>query len=67
MLIGPAESPMPSASVSVTNTVSPGARNPEQARGNAAAADLALLDASEMEHVRAVYEQRIAPYVHQRW
>jgi aryl-alcohol dehydrogenase-like predicted oxidoreductase len=48
-------------------TVIPGARNPDQARANAAAASLAPLDASEMEHVRAVYEQRIAPYVHQRW
>jgi aryl-alcohol dehydrogenase-like predicted oxidoreductase len=49
------------------STVIPGARNPEQARANAAAADLAPLDASEMAHVAAVYEQRIAPYVHQRW
>jgi len=49
------------------STVIPGARNPEQARANAAAAALAPLDASEMAHVAAVYEQRIAPYVHQRW
>jgi aryl-alcohol dehydrogenase-like predicted oxidoreductase len=48
-------------------TVIPGARNPEQARANAAAASLARLDASVMAHVAAVYEQRIAPYVHQRW
>jgi aryl-alcohol dehydrogenase-like predicted oxidoreductase len=48
-------------------TVIPGARNPEQARANAAAAALAPLDASAMEHVAAVYERRIAPYVHQRW
>jgi aryl-alcohol dehydrogenase-like predicted oxidoreductase len=49
------------------STVIPGARNPEQARANAAAASLAPLDASVMAHVAAVYEQRIAPYVHQRW
>jgi aryl-alcohol dehydrogenase-like predicted oxidoreductase len=49
------------------STVIPGARNPEQAQANVAAASLAPLDASTMEHVAAVYEQRIAPYVHQRW
>jgi aryl-alcohol dehydrogenase-like predicted oxidoreductase len=48
-------------------TVIPGARNPEQAQANVAAAELAPLDASTMEHVAAVYEQRIAKYVHQRW
>jgi aryl-alcohol dehydrogenase-like predicted oxidoreductase len=49
------------------STVIPGARNPEQARGNAAAADLPALDADTMAKVRAVYEERIAPHVHQRW
>ena len=49
------------------STVIPGARNPEQAQANVAAASLAPLDASTMEHVAAVYEQRIAEYVHQRW
>jgi aryl-alcohol dehydrogenase-like predicted oxidoreductase len=48
-------------------TVIPGARNPEQAQANAGAAALSPLDASTMEHVAAVYEQRIAEYVHQRW
>jgi aryl-alcohol dehydrogenase-like predicted oxidoreductase len=48
-------------------TVIPGARNPEQARGNAAAAGLPALDAATMDRVRSVYETRIAPYVHQRW
>ena len=48
-------------------TVIPGARNPEQARGNAAAASLLALDAATMDAVRSVYETRIAPYVHQRW
>src|SRR3954466_15662224 len=49
------------------STVIPGARNPEQARANAAAASLPPLDAPVMAQVAAVYEQRIAPYVHQRW
>ena len=49
------------------STVIPGARNPEQAQGNAAAAALPPLDAPTMEKVRAVYEERIAPHVHQRW
>jgi aryl-alcohol dehydrogenase-like predicted oxidoreductase len=49
------------------STVIPGARNPEQARGNVAAAGLPPLDDSTMEHVAAVYDQRIANYVHQRW
>src|SRR3954449_7445479 len=49
------------------STVIPGARNPEQAQANAAAASLAPPDASVMAQVAAVYEQRIAPYVHQRW
>jgi aryl-alcohol dehydrogenase-like predicted oxidoreductase len=48
------------------STVIPGARNPEQAQGNAAAADLAALDEDTMAKVRAVYEERIAPHVHQR-
>jgi aryl-alcohol dehydrogenase-like predicted oxidoreductase len=49
------------------STVIPGARNPGQARGNVAAAGLPPLDDSTMEHVAAVYDQRIANHVHQRW
>jgi aryl-alcohol dehydrogenase-like predicted oxidoreductase len=49
------------------SSVIPGARNPEQARANAAAAELPALDDSAMAHVAAVYEQRIKKYVHQRW
>jgi aryl-alcohol dehydrogenase-like predicted oxidoreductase len=49
------------------STVIPGARAPEQARANAAAADLAELDEAAMERVADVYQRRIAPYVHQRW
>ncbi|MBB3647346.1 aryl-alcohol dehydrogenase-like predicted oxidoreductase [Rhizobium sp. BK619] len=47
--------------------VIPGARNGEQARANAAAADLAPLAADVMAATREIYERLIAPYVHQRW
>ncbi|UWU12651.1 aldo/keto reductase [Rhizobium sullae] len=45
----------------------PGARNAEQARANAAAADLAPLSHDAMEAIREIYERLIAPHVHQRW
>jgi aryl-alcohol dehydrogenase-like predicted oxidoreductase len=48
-------------------TVIPGARSPDQARANAAAAGLAPLDTAAMERIAAVYAERIAPHVHQRW
>ncbi|MGV8939178.1 MAG: aldo/keto reductase [Allorhizobium sp.] len=47
--------------------VIPGARNAEQARGNAAASDLAALSADVMAAARDIYDRRIAPHVHQRW
>lgn len=47
--------------------VIPGARNAEQARANAAAADLALLSADVMTATKEVYARLIAPHVHQRW
>jgi aryl-alcohol dehydrogenase-like predicted oxidoreductase len=49
------------------STVIPGARSPEQAQANAAAAELAPLDGASMDRVRAVYDERIAPHVHRRW
>ena len=49
------------------STIIPGARSPEQARANAAAADLPALDEEAMARIAAVYEERIAPHVHQRW
>jgi aryl-alcohol dehydrogenase-like predicted oxidoreductase len=49
------------------STVIPGARNPEQAQANAAAAELAPLDQATMDTIAAVYAERIAPHVHQRW
>ncbi|WP_434712743.1 aldo/keto reductase [Rhizobium sp. YTUHZ045] len=47
--------------------VIPGARNAEQAKANAAAADLAPLSADVMSATREIYERLIAPHVHQRW
>ncbi|QPB20930.1 aldo/keto reductase [Rhizobium sp. 007] len=47
--------------------VIPGARNAEQARANAAAADLAPLSHDVMDATREIYERLIAPHVHQRW
>jgi aryl-alcohol dehydrogenase-like predicted oxidoreductase len=49
------------------SVVIPGARTPEQARANAAAADLAPLPADTLAAVRAVYDELIAPLVADRW
>ncbi len=48
-------------------TAIPGAKSPEQARTNAAAADLAAIQPATLERIRAMYEERIKPLVHQRW
>jgi aryl-alcohol dehydrogenase-like predicted oxidoreductase len=45
----------------------PGARTPEQARANAAAADLRPLDGATMNAVRAIYDRQIRPHVHELW
>jgi aryl-alcohol dehydrogenase-like predicted oxidoreductase len=45
----------------------PGAKTPEQARANAAAADLPPLTPETMEAVRRVYDERVRPLVHQSW
>ncbi len=50
----------------VTATI-PGAKSPEQARSNAAAADLAPLPPATMERIAELYATRIKPLVHQRW
>lgn len=47
--------------------VIPGARNAEQARSNAAAADLAPLSDEVMTAAKEIYARLIAPHVHQRW
>jgi len=45
----------------------PGAKTPEQAKANAAAADLAPLPAAAMDRIARLYEERVKPLVHQRW
>jgi aryl-alcohol dehydrogenase-like predicted oxidoreductase len=47
--------------------VIPGARDADQARANAAAADLPPLSPAVHEAVRAVYDELVAPHVHDRW
>jgi aryl-alcohol dehydrogenase-like predicted oxidoreductase len=47
--------------------VIPGARTGEQARANAAAADLAPLPGETRAAVAAVYDELIRPQVHHRW
>ncbi len=49
------------------SVVIPGAKNAEQARGNAAAGRLAALEPDVMEEVRRVYREQIAPHAHQVW
>jgi aryl-alcohol dehydrogenase-like predicted oxidoreductase len=45
----------------------PGAKTKQQARENAAAADLAPLSPSTMSAVRAIYDDRLRPLVHASW
>jgi aryl-alcohol dehydrogenase-like predicted oxidoreductase len=45
----------------------PGAKNAQQAIGNARSADLPPLSEETMEKLRQVYDMRIRPEVHQRW
>jgi aryl-alcohol dehydrogenase-like predicted oxidoreductase len=47
--------------------VIPGARNPRQARDNAAAGDLAPLPPAMLDAVRAVYDELVRPQVHDKW
>jgi aryl-alcohol dehydrogenase-like predicted oxidoreductase len=49
------------------SVVIPGARTPEQARGNVAAADLAPLPATTIDAVRTVYDNLVAPLIGDRW
>ncbi len=49
------------------STVIPGARNPDQVRGNAAAASLPPLSADQLTGVRDVYDRIIREHVHHRW
>lgn len=45
----------------------PGGKRPEQVADNARASELAPLSEETMRAIRAIYEQRIQPLVHQRW
>ncbi|MEX5719267.1 aldo/keto reductase [Geodermatophilus maliterrae] len=47
--------------------VIPGARSVEQARGNAAAADLPPLTDAELADLERLYDERIRAHVHDRW
>jgi aryl-alcohol dehydrogenase-like predicted oxidoreductase len=49
------------------STVIPGARNPEQVRGNAAAASLPRLRDEQLAGVRDVYSRLLRAHVHQHW
>ncbi|WP_261164120.1 aldo/keto reductase [Microbacterium sp. Marseille-Q6965] len=48
-------------------TVIPGARNPEQARANAAAGAVHPLPQDFLDGVRDLYDESIRPLVHHRW
>lgn len=45
----------------------PGARNPDQARSNAEAADLPRIPQGAMQEINSIYDSFIKQYVHQRW
>jgi aryl-alcohol dehydrogenase-like predicted oxidoreductase len=49
------------------STVIPGARNPDQARGNAQSAELAPLSPDQLAGVGDVYDRLIREHVHDRW
>jgi len=49
------------------STVIPGARSPDQARQNAAAAALRPFTDAQLSAIQAIYDQRIRAQVHHRW
>lgn len=49
------------------SVVIPGARNPEQVRGNLGAAALAPLTEGQLKVVQTVYDELIRPQIHDRW
>ena len=49
------------------STVIPGAKTPEQARANAAAAELPALPEESLRMIAELYREQIAPQVHHRW
>src|SRR3954471_7486062 len=48
-------------------SVTPGARNVTQVRGNVAAASMAPLSDSQLSDLERVYDERIRAHVHDRW
>jgi aryl-alcohol dehydrogenase-like predicted oxidoreductase len=54
-------------SFDAVSTAIPGAKTPEQARANAAAADLPAPSPETMDQIAEIYRRRVAPLVHQRW
>jgi aryl-alcohol dehydrogenase-like predicted oxidoreductase len=48
-------------------TVIPGAKTPDQARANAAAAELPPLSDDALAAISGLYRERIAPHVRHRW
>jgi len=49
------------------SVVIPGAKSPQQAKENVAAAALPPIPAEAMQKIAAIYASRIKPFVHQRW
>lgn len=49
------------------SVVIPGARNVEQAEGNAGAGDLPPLEPDVLDRLEEIYDDRIRPHVHHRW
>lgn len=49
------------------SVVIPGAKNREQAEANARASDVDALSADTMAALKQIYQEKIAPHVHQRW
>jgi aryl-alcohol dehydrogenase-like predicted oxidoreductase len=49
------------------SVVIPGAKNAAQAKANAESANLPALSADVMAKLKAIYQEDIKPYVHQRW
>jgi aryl-alcohol dehydrogenase-like predicted oxidoreductase len=49
------------------SVVIPGARNPQQALMNIAAAEQAALSGEVMDQIKRIYDEDIRPHVHQRW
>ena len=49
------------------STVIPGARNPQQARQNAAAAELPPFTGAQLSAIKAIYDRRIRAQVQHRW